>query len=211
VKGLCLVVLLIASGTICFAQSSVAPADTSAVEVIRFSWSKERIGWENDPFRGPIENFDEMRARTRNEKRISDAKRGGSGDADKIKREAGADAANIATQHKNAPSRYVFMYRATVRNASNKTIASIDWDFVFVDKSTNTELGRQQFTSEEKIGPGKSKELLVAITKPPTQTISVTALNKNEGDSLLGRVTVIRVEYADGTSWQLPETGQLNP
>ena len=152
-----------------------------------------------------------MRDLTRNEKRVSDAKRGGSGDADKIKREAGADAANIATQHKNTPSRYVFMYRATVRNASNKSIASIDWDYVFVDKSTNTELGRQQFTSEEKIGPGKSKELLVAITKPPTQTISVTSLNKNEGDSLVGRVIVIRVAYADGTSWQAPESNLTNP
>jgi hypothetical protein len=191
---------------VALAQSSNALPETSGLEVIKFSWSKERLGWENDPFRGPIENFDEMRARTRNEKRISDAKRGGSGDADKIKREAGADAANIATQHKSKPSRYVFLYRTTVRNVSQKTIKSIDWDYIFLDKSTNAELGRQQFTSEEKIGPGKSKELVVGITRPPTQTISVTALNKNEGDSLLGHVTVIRVTYSDGSSWQAPES-----
>ena len=75
--------------------------ESPAIEVVKFNWSKERIGWEADPFRGPIENFEEVRARTRNEKRIEDAKRGNSAEIDKIRREAKADAANIATQHKN--------------------------------------------------------------------------------------------------------------
>ncbi|HEX8422592.1 MAG TPA: hypothetical protein VF634_04235, partial [Pyrinomonadaceae bacterium] len=45
------------------ASSSSSPA---AVEVsppdlivIKSSWSKERLGWERDPFSGPVENFDE--------------------------------------------------------------------------------------------------------------------------------------------------------
>lgn len=205
-KCLCLALLFAATATVSLAQSAPTPVDPSGLEVVRFGWSKERIGWQNDPFRGPIENFDEMRARTRNEKRISDAKRGGgSADADRIRREARADAANIATQHKNTPSRYVFIYKTTVRNFSNKTIKSIDWDYIFVDGATETELGRQQFTSEEKIGAGKSKELSVTITKPPTQTISLTALNNNERDGLIGHVIVVRVDYADGTSWQRPD------
>jgi hypothetical protein len=211
VKYLCLILLLTPTARVAFAQTSAPLTDASGLEIIKSSWSKERIGWENDPFRGPIENFDEMRARTRNEKRISDAKRGGSGAADKIQQEAKADAANIATQHKTTTSRYVFTYKTTVRNNSNKTIKSIDWDYIFLEKSTGTELGRQQFTSDEKIGPGKSKELVVAITKPPTQTISVTALNKNEGDALLGRVMVVRVQYADGSTWQVPEPNNTNP
>ncbi len=203
-KHLCFALLFASTATVSFAQSTAAPADQSAVEVVRFSWSKERIGWQNDPFRGPIENFDEMRARTRTERRIADAKRG-SADADRIRRDARADEAIIATQHKTTPLRYVFMYKATVRNLSNKAIASIDWDYIFLDPATETELGRQQFTSEEKIGAGKSKELIVTITKPPTHTISLTALNDKERDSLRGRVIILRVNYTDGTSWQLPE------
>ena len=181
------------------------PQDPGGVEVLKFNWSKERIGWERDPFGGPIENWDEVRARTRNERRIEEAKRGGSAEIDKIKREAKADAANIAAKHQQkTPSRYIFVYKVTVKNSSNKTIKSIDWDYIFLEKGTETEIGRQQFTSEEKIGPGKSKELTVKITKPPTQTISLTALNDNERGSLDSRVVVVRIDYADGTSWQLP-------
>lgn len=210
-KCLGLTLLLAFTAIASVAQTPSLAADNAGIEVVKFSWSKERIGWENDPFRGPIENFDEMRARAREEKRITDAKRGGSGAADKLKREAQADAANIATQHKTTPSRYVFQYKTTLRNLSNKTITSVDWDYVFFDKGGESELNRHQFTSEEKIGAGKSKELLVSLRKPPTQTISVISLNKNEGDSLTGRVIIVRVEYSDGSSWQLPEVSKANP
>jgi hypothetical protein len=184
-----------------FAQSTTPP-NPSGVEVVKFNWSKERIGWEADPFRGPVENFDEMRARARNEKRIEDAKRGGSAEVDKIKTEAKADAANIAAQHKNTPSRYVFIYKTTVKNVTDKTIRLIDWDYVFFDSQTETELGRQEFTSEEKIGPGKTRELSVVQRRPPTHTISVSALNSKERDGLRGSIVVVGVEYTDGTVWR---------
>ena len=198
-KYFCVAILLVLTASLARAQST-APA----VEVTRCNWSKERIGWERDPFSGPIENADEVRARQRNERRIEDAKRGNSAEIDKIKREAKADAANIATQHKATPSRYVFVYKATVKNSGDKAIKAIDWDYVFFERGTENEIGRQQFTSEEKIRPGQEKELVVTIRKPPTQTISLTALNKDERGSLDGRVILVRIEYADGTSWQRP-------
>jgi hypothetical protein len=196
---------VVLTATVSMAQPIASTPDPSRIEVMRFSWTKERIGWERDPFGGPIENFDEVRARTRNERRIDDAKRGGSAEVDKIKREAKADAANMAVKHKATRSRYVFVYRTTVKNLSDKQVKSVDWDYVFFDRATETEIGRRQFTSEEKIAPGKSKELTVTITKPPTQTISLTALNTSERNALIERVVVVRVNYTDGSSWQLPE------
>ncbi|HEX3183645.1 MAG TPA: hypothetical protein VHQ94_02560 [Pyrinomonadaceae bacterium] len=192
------------TATASIAQTVQSPPDPSKLEVMKFSWGKERIGWEKDPFGGPIENFDEVRARTRNERRIDEAKRGGSAEVDKLKREAKADAANIEAKHKQPPSRYVFVYKTTVKNLSDKAIKSIDWDYVFFERGTENELGRREFTSEEKISPGKSKELTVTITKPPTQTISLTALNTGERASLDERVVIVRIDYADGTSWQRP-------
>ena len=203
-RYLCLILLLSIPG-IASAQKPSAPTDPSGIEVLKFSWSKERIGWEHDPFGGPIENFDEMRARSRSERQVQGAKQGG-----KVQQDAKADAANLAVLHKTTPSQYVFTYKMTVRNLSNKTIKAVDWDYIFLDKSTNTELGPQQFTSEEKIGPGKSKELIVAIRKPPSHTISVTALNKGEADSLLGRILILGVQYSDGTAWQAPQTESQN-
>ena len=196
--------VLLLSLTALSSQANIAFQDSTSVEVLKFSWSKERIGWEGDPFRGPIENFDEVRARTRNEKRIEDAKRGNSADIDRIRREAKADAENIATQHQNVLSRYVFVYKTKVRNGSTKTIKSIDWDYIFRDRADDTELNRQQFTSDETISPGKSKELTVVLRKPPTQTISVTSLNTSERDSLKGEVILVRIEFTDGTVWQAP-------
>lgn len=201
-KYFSLALLLAIAATAANAQS--VSTNSPGADVTRFSWSKERIGWEGDPFSGPIENFDEVRARTRNEKRIEDAKRGNSAEIDKIKREAKADAANIAAKHKDAPSRYVFVYKVTVKNSSNKVIKSIDWDYIFLERGTETEIGRQQFTSEEKIAPGKARELVVTITKPPTPTINLTALNSNERGSLDGHVIIVRIDYADGTIWQQP-------
>lgn len=203
-KWLALALWFALTATVSMAQPMVNALDQSRVEVVRFSWSKERIGWERDPFGGPIENWDEVRARTRNERRIEDAKRGGSSEIDKIKREAKADAANIAAKHKDTRSRYVFVYKTTVKNLSDKPIKSIDWDYVFFDRETESEIGRREFTSEEKISPGKSKELTVTITRPPTQTVSVTALNTKERDALIERVIIVRIDYADGTVWQLP-------
>ena len=195
-KPAAILLVLLCAGVVC--------AQQPGVEVVKFSWSKERIGWERDPFGGPIENFDETRARQRNERRIEDAKRGGnSAEVDRIKREATADAANIAAKHKDSRSRYIFVYKATIKNTSTKVIKSIDWDYIFLERGTENELGRQQFTSEEKISAGKTKELVVTIIKPPTKTISLTALNNNERGTLDGRVILVRIDYADGTSWQL--------
>ena len=143
------------------AQPAPHPAaDGSNLTVVKFSWSKERIGWEQDPFSGPIENWDEVRVRARNEKRISDAKKGGSGsDVSRAERDARTDAALVSTIHQSAKPRYGFMYRLVVQNDSPRAIKSIDWDYIFIDQNAGIEVGRRQFRSVEKISPGRSKEL----------------------------------------------------
>ncbi len=199
-----IVILLGALAIVSKGQSSANSQESSLV-VLKFSWSKERLGWQRDPFSGPLEDFDEVRARMRNEKRIDDAKRGGnSAEVDKIKREAQADEANMAQKHRNTTSRYVFIYKVTVNNATDKAIKSVDWDYVFLNADTHNEINRQQFTSEEKIGSGRTGELKVIVNRSPTRTISADSLNKNERDGLSEQVVIIRIEYADGSVWQHP-------
>lgn len=179
-------------------------ANPPGVEVVKYSWSKERVDWERDPFAGVLESFDDARMRMRNEKRIEDAKRAGSPEADRIRREAKADEALIRARHQGKTPRYVFAYKASVKNESAKAIKEIDWDYVFFDAATGDELGRQRFTSEEKIGPGKKKELIFTLSTPPTRTVSVYALNDKERDAIRGQVILFRVAYDDGTAWQRP-------
>lgn len=210
---------LIISATLCAssaraqtAGAGVAPAAIAATEanppglvVVKFSWSKERLGWERDPFSGPVENFDEMRVRSRNDKRIDDAKRGGAPEVDRIKREARADSANVEQlRRKRQPPRYGFMYKVSIKNTGAKLIKSLDWDHVFFDPDTKTETGRHQFTSDEKIAPGRQKEFSVFASSPPSSTISVHKLEKREREIVGESVVVVRVVYDDGSVWQRP-------
>ena len=182
-------VMLLGVLTVCAQQ----PSD---IEVVKASWSKIRIGWERDPFGGPVENFDEMRSRARNERRIAQ------GGGERAKREAKADDANLAQQRQKNPPKYYFIYKTKLKNNSTSTITQLDWDYVFLERGTENELGRQQFTSDEQIGPGKTKELTVTLTSPPTKTVSVTSLNLEEHDRFSERIELVRIKYADGRIWQ---------
>jgi hypothetical protein len=193
-KSLSVIAILLLGLTIVCAQQQL-----SEVEVVKSSWSKVRIGWERDPFGGPLENFDEMRSRARNERRI--AQGGGEG----AKREAKADEANLAKQREKGPPRYYFVYKTKIKNNHTSPIVQIDWDYVFFERDTENEVGRQQFTSDENIGAGKTKELTVTTTSPPTKTVSVTSLNLEERDRFTEKIVLVSVKYADGRIWIAPQ------
>ena len=184
---------------ILLAASIVCAQEPSGVEVVKSSWSKIRIGWERDPFGGPLENFDEMRSRVRNERRVA------TGGGERARREAKADEANLAAQREKKPSQYYFIYKTKIKNNHTVAVTQIDWDYVFFERGTDIEIGRQEFTSDEQVGPGKTKELVVTITSPPTRTISVTSLSLEERDRLSEKVVLVRVKYADGHTWQAPQ------
>jgi len=191
--------ILILSGVV-YAQSPSDPA----IELVKFSWSKERLNWEGNPFGGPNENFHQMQFRARSEKRVSDAKRSNSAEIGKLEKEAKADAAIVEIENKNsAPPRYYFIYRASMKNLSPKAVKEIDWDYIFVDAATGDELDRHQFTSVQNIGPGKQKELAFPHSTPPTRRISVNALDKKERAGIEERVVILRVTYADGSVWEV--------
>jgi len=192
-----LVSLTIISAGQTLPTTSAEPPD---VTVVKFSWSKERINWEGDPFGGPVENFDDMRVRTRNDRRVEVNK--GGAEEDRIRREAKADAANIAIARQPPHPRYVFVYELSVKNSSPKPIKAIDWDYVFFDTANQNETGRLQISSEEKIGPGKSRELKVYTSRPPNATVSAHRLDDKERQNMSEQVFVMRAVYSDGSVWQ---------
>ena len=186
------------------AQTSV-PLHPHDVSIVKFSWNKDKINWESNPFGGPNENFHEMQFRARAERTAADAKRAGRPDADKLAKDAQTDAAIIrAEREKKGPPRYVFFYQLTVKNNGTKAINEIDWDYVFFDAATGEELGRRQFTSVEKIGAGKTKELSFVLDVPPIRRISVYSLDRKERVGLSEDAVIVRVQFVDGTVWQRP-------
>lgn len=204
-KAVFLLLSILLVAIVAEAQVSTTSAVAAEIQVLKYSWSKERINWEQNPFGGPNENFHEMQFRARSEKRASDARRANSPDANKLESDARVDAAIIQAQRlKKGPPRYTFLYRTSIKNASEKTIKEIDWDYIFLDAVTGEELGRRQFTSVQTIAPGKSKELSFMLPAAPTQRISVYALDKKEKVGVGEQVVVVRVKYADGSVWQVP-------
>src|ERR1044071_3993965 len=188
------------------AQGPRPAADPPDLAVVKFGWSKERLNWERDPFGGPNESFDQMRVRMRNEKRILDAKAGGSSiELNKVEREARADSANIERMRAEPPARYGFMYKLTLQNNGARAVKEVEWDYVFTDAATGQEVGRHQFAGGEKIAPGKKREFSYFIPSPPARTVSAQALNRKEREGLAERVVLVRVLYEDGTVWQRPQ------
>ena len=204
--SLCLLLLSCACAAARAQSPAVAAAPAAAppppgVEVLRYSWSKDRIGWEADPFGGPVESFDDIRRRNADLRRIERAKAtGNQAEAAKVEREMRSE--QIIKARPPNPPRYAFSYRLSIRNTGAKAIREIDWDYVFFDAATGQELGRREFTAVEKIAPGKSKELTFLVPTPPVNRISAHSLGKNERDGLREEVVLLRVLYADGTVWQ---------
>jgi hypothetical protein len=190
-RKLVLVGFLVCQWGIAGAQKPPPTQGPPGVEVVKYSWSKERIAWEREPFGSTAEGSNDVRARVSTERR-----RGGALE------ERQANAERAAKVRPPAPPRYAFNYKLSVRNAGPKAIREIDWDYVFTDAATGEELGRREFTSVEKIGPAKRKELSVLVSSSPTQRISVYALGKGERDGLVEQVIIVRMLYDDGTVWQ---------
>jgi len=183
------------------ANAQISSAVEAPASVVKYSWAKERIAWESDPFGGPVENFEEMRRRSVDSRRLDRARGGGNiGEAARVEREMRAEQVLKASKPPK-PARYAFSYKVTIKNNTEKTIAEFDWDYVFYDAITGAEIGRRQFTGVEKIGSGKSKELSFLVSSPPTKTISVYALDKTERRGLTESVVLVRIAYSDGSVW----------
>jgi hypothetical protein len=186
------------------AQSVLSSISEGAdVVVVKQSWSKERIGWEGDPFGSPVESFDDLRRRMADQRRLDRARGSGNvGEANKVEREMRSE--QVIKSRPPAPPRYGFLYKVSLRNTGEKTIKEVDWDYVFIDSTTQIVTRRLEFTSEEKMGPGKSKEIRAMSRRPPAATVSIYQLDKNERQGLDGQVVIVRVEYTDGTVWRRP-------
>ncbi len=205
-KSLLLILFLMVLNSAALAQSSAVSPAGPELTVLKHSWTKERINWEGNPFGGPVENFEDFRRRTVDERRLERARGAGNlGEAAKVERETRAE--QVIRARPPAPPRYAFRYKVVLQNTSNKTIKAIDWDYVVANGKT-LETERLKFTSEERIAPGKTKELNIMAWKPPARTVNVYTLDKKERQGLDGQVVVVRIQYTDGSSWELPQLPQ---
>ena len=96
------------------------------------------------------------------------------GGGERAKRDAKADDANLAKQRERS-HRSIFHLQDQTQEQRQSRDHSVDWDYVFFERDTQNELGRQELHQRRADWTRKDEELVVTITSPPTRTVSVTS------------------------------------
>jgi hypothetical protein len=96
-----------------------------------------------------------------------------------------------------------YQYRVTIKNTGTKTIKGMSWDYIFLDPAHEARSAHHRFRSEKKIRPGKKQQITQFSLAPPTRVVNVRVVNKTEGEPFVERVIITRIEYVDGSVWQL--------
>ncbi len=175
----------------------------SGVVVLKFSWDKERL--RPIVSMAALASQDELIQQSKREQQLAAARNSSNkAAASAIQTQINNHEEAVAKARQTPESRDGYRYNVTLRNEGGKTIKSIDWDYVFIDPSRQQEVSRHQFTSDETIKPGKSKEFGVLYLVPPVKTVSVRILNKKDPMPFTEQVVVARVTYSDGSIWQHP-------
>jgi len=95
-----------------------------------------------------------------------------------------------------------YIYEVKIRNTGEKEIRILTWDYVFFDPGTEREVGRRQFVSEVRIGPGKTRNVVVRSASSPTGAIDAAKAGKKSRDLYSEQVMIQSVSYADGSVWK---------
>jgi hypothetical protein len=90
-----------------------------------------------------------------------------------------------------------YLYEAKVRNAGDKVIRAMRWDYVFTDPETKEEIDRRRFYSTVTIHPNQEKTLEGYTRSSPIEIVSVRALPVEQ-------VIVECITLSDGSTWRLP-------
>lgn len=196
--SLCLASLITAIGVseVVFAQS------TSSLVIVKCSWQKERIRPRASS--AGYASQDELIQQSQRQQQLATARNTRNiGQTAKLESQiTNHEKAKVEARQTDLP-RDGYRYKVTLRNEGLKTTASIDWDYLFIDPTTQQIMGRHQFTSDESIKPGKSKEITVLYLSTPIKAVNAKTFG-GKAASLIEQVVIMRVQYTDGSVWQAP-------
>ena len=100
-----------------------------------------------------------------------------------------------------APTRLGYWYKARVENAGARQVRAIVWDYQVTEKATRRVTSHRFQTL--KLKPGASKELRVFSYAPPSSVVSADSGGKKRREAFEEAVVILRVEYADGSAWEM--------
>ena len=93
---------------------------------------------------------------------------------------------------------YSYHYRLKLKNASQKKIKSILWEYQLTDGSDSTILGQRFFLCGLTLKPGNTKDLKATTFSRPDRVVSAESV---EDTSQKAKAVIHRVEFVDGSVW----------
>jgi hypothetical protein len=96
-----------------------------------------------------------------------------------------------------------YQYKVVVKNTGAKTIKNLTWNYIFVEPGGKERFEGHQFRTEKKIKPGQKQEITQLSLAPPSRVVNVSALSKTDDKPSGERVIITRIEYLDGSVWNL--------
>lgn len=94
-----------------------------------------------------------------------------------------------------------YKFTASLKNTTTKTIIGVEWAYVFTSKAGGEPIG-YFFTTKTNIGPGKDKELTDQMLSTVSSAVTSKYPTKHNRELFDERVVILRLDFADGTSWQ---------
>jgi hypothetical protein len=189
---------------IVFGGQNPEPAkDTSTVTVVSFKWSAihQTYRKQDTPNTSPPP---EITAANKNAARVARVNNPMIPDPNENTIDGRSAAMEKAVQEaRNTSGRTSadrFEYLARIRNAADKPIDVIFWEYQFMDPANSNSLTRRQFLCGVKIKPNKELELQAFSLLGPSQVIQASGNKSNA--PVQEKVVINRVEFTDGTIWQ---------
>src|SRR5260221_5444009 len=97
-----------------------------------------------------------------------------------------------------------YEYSMKIKNVDSKTIEGVAWDYLFIDPSKNTELGKRQFLSYARVRTDQSATLKAQLRSPPIRLVRATHSAGNKQAKPIERSVIQCVLFADDTVWRNP-------
>ena len=94
-----------------------------------------------------------------------------------------------------------YKFSAAVKNTGAKTITNVQWAY-FLVRPVPRDTSVYIFTSKVNIPPGKEKTLRDQVPSRVLPTVQTKATIAQDRELLKERVVILRLEYADGSSWK---------
>ena len=95
-----------------------------------------------------------------------------------------------------------YKFTVSVKNIGSKTITGVKWAYFFEPKDPAHEGLAYLFTSQTNIESGKEKTLNDSLASNAGSAITAKRPSKRNQALFNERVAILRLDYADGTSWQ---------